>query len=191
MPTTAVPATAVRLDAPLKARITAAQAELAREMPGLTPTFSDTVRVLINEALAARAAASPTAASPTAAPVGARDARDARAAAVTAAVRIYNAAVAAHDAAGLADFDPARAAALRAFLVAHGDAASNYPGADGGAVAPLSASAAGRIAAASRAGRVAHNAAARVPASRGAGGITLHRATNGASVATVVANDPK
>lgn len=188
MPTTAVPATAVRLDAPLKARITAAQAELAREMPGLTPTFSDTVRVLINEALAARAAASPTAASPTAAPVGARDAR---AAAVTAAVRIYNAAVAAHDAAGLADDDPTRAAALRNFLVAHGDAASNYPGADGGAVAPLSASAAGRIAAASRAGRVAHNAAARVPASRGAGGITLHRATNGASVATVVANDPK
>jgi hypothetical protein len=186
MPTTAVPATAVRLDAPLKARITAAQAELAREMPGLTPTFSDTVRVLINEALAARAAASPTAA-----PVGARDARDARAAAVTAAVRIYNAAVAAHDAAGLADDDPTRAAALRNFLVAHGDAASNYPGADGGAVAPLSASAAGRIAAASRAGRVAHNAAARVPASRGAGGITLHRATNGASVATVVANDPK
>lgn len=183
MPTTAVPATAVRLDAPLKARITAAQAELAREMPGLTPTFSDTVRVLINEALAARAAASPTAA-----PVGARDAR---AAAVTAAVRIYNAAVAAHDAAGLADDDPTRAAALRNFLVAHGDAASNYPGADGGAVAPLSASAAGRIAAASRAGRVAHNAAARVPASRGAGGITLHRATNGASVATVVANDPK
>jgi len=122
MPTTAVPVTAVRLDAPLKARITAAQAELAREMPGLTPTFSDTVRVLINEALAARAIASPTAASPTAA-------------------------------------DPAAAAAHRAEL-AHNAAA--------------------------RAAR-----AARVPASRGAGGITLHRATNGASIATVVANDPK
>jgi hypothetical protein len=124
--TTAVPATAVRLDAPLKARITAAQAELAREMPGLTPTFSDTVRVLINEALAARAAASPTAASPTAADI-------------LAALRVDPAAARAvtHD-----------IAALRAI-------------------------------------------AARVPASRGAGGVTLHRSSNGASIATVVANDPK
>jgi len=90
--TATVPVTAVRLDAPLKARITAAQGDLAREMPGLSPTFSDAVRVLINEAL---------------------DARAARA------------------------------------------------------------------------------AAAHFPTGRGAGGITLHRATNGASVATVVANDPK
>lgn len=124
--TASTPVTAVRLDAPLKARITAAQAELAREMPGLTPTFSDTVRVLINEALAARAIASPTAA-----PAGAD--------AFAAAARVD------------------RAAAL----------------AVGPDIAALRA------------------IAARVPASRGAGGITLHRATNGASVATVVANDPK
>jgi hypothetical protein len=128
MPTTAVPVTAVRLDAPLKARITAAQAELAREMPGLTPTFSDTVRVLLNEALAARAAASPTAASPPAADPDGFDEL-------------------------LAAADARKAGALRAIA--------------------------------------ARNAAALVPASRGAGGITLHRATNGASIATVVANDPK
>ena len=92
--TATVPVTAVRLDATLKARIAAAQGDLAREMPGLSPTFSDALRVLINEALDARAA------------------RAARAAAVPA------------------------------------------------------------------------------PTGRGAGGITLHRATNGASVATTVANDP-
>jgi len=145
--TASTPVTAVRLDAPLKARITAAQAELAREMPGLTPTFSDTVRVLINEALAVRAiasptAASPTAASPTAAPAGA----------------------------------DAGADALRAYFVDFAAAAR---------VDRAAALAVGPDIAALRA------IAARVPASRGAGGITLHRATNGASVATVVANDPK
>jgi len=123
----------------LKARITAAQGDLAREMPGLTPTFSDTVRVLINEALAARAIASPTAASPTAA-------------------------------------DPDGSAALRAYFDAFNAAAR---------VDRAAASAVGPDIAALRA------IAARVPASRGAGGITLHRATNGASIATVVANDPK
>ena len=137
--TATTPVTAVRLDAPLKARITAAQGDLAREMPGLTPTFSDTVRVLINEALAARAIASPTAASPTAA-------------------------------------DPDGSAALRAYFDAFAAAAR---------VDRAAASAVGPDIAALRA------IAARVPASRGAGGITLHRATNGASVATVVANDPK
>jgi hypothetical protein len=140
--TASTPVTAVRLDAPLKARITAAQAELAREMPGLTPTFSDTVRVLINEALAVRAIASPTAASPTAAPAGA----------------------------------DAGADALRAYFVDFAAAAR---------VDRAAALAVGPDIAALRA------IAARVPASRGAGGITLHRATNGASVATVVANDPK
>ena len=140
--TASTPVTAVRLDAPLKARITAAQAELAREMPGLTPTFSDTVRVLINEALAVRAIASPTAASPTAAPAGA----------------------------------DAGADALRAYFVDFAAAAR---------VDRAAADAVGPDIAALRA------IAARVPASRGAGGITLHRATNGASVATVVANDPK
>jgi len=142
--TATTPVTAVRLDAPLKARITAAQGDLAREMPGLTPTFSDTVRVLINEALAARAIASPTAASPTAA-------------SPTAA-------------------DPDGSAALRAYFDAFAAAAR---------VDRAAASAVGPDIAALRA------IAARVPASRGAGGITLHRATNGASVATVVANDPK
>jgi hypothetical protein len=97
-------------------------------MPGLTPTFSDTVRVLLNEALAARAAASPTAASPPAADPDGFDEL-------------------------LAAADARKAGALRAIA--------------------------------------ARNAAALVPASRGAGGITLHRATNGASIATVVANDPK
>ena len=140
--TASTPVTAVRLDAPLKARITAAQAELAREMPGLTPTFSDTVRVLINEALAVRAIASPTAASPTAADAGA----------------------------------DAGADALRAYFVDFAAAAR---------VDRAAARAAGPDITALRA------IAARVPASRGAGGITLHRATNGASVATVVANDPK
>jgi hypothetical protein len=140
--TASTPVTAVRLDAPLKARITAAQAELAREMPGLTPTFSDTVRVLINEALAVRAIASPTAASPTAADAGA----------------------------------DAGADALRAYFVDFAAAAR---------VDRAAALAVGPDIAALRA------IAARVPASRGAGGITLHRATNGASVATVVANDPK
>jgi hypothetical protein len=136
-------------------------------MPGLTPTFSDTVRVLINEALAARAAASPTAASPTAASPTAADIL----AAHGVISRIYEGAVKAHDAAGLADFDPARAAALRAFL-------------DDTIAADPARAAAHRA-------ELARNAAARVPASRGAGGITLHRATNGASIATVVANDPK
>ena len=140
--TASTPVTAVRLDAPLKARITAAQAELAREMPGLTPTFSDTVRVLINEALAVRAIASPTAASPTAADAGA----------------------------------DAGADALRAYFVDFA-AAARVDRAAANAVAPDIAA--------------LRAIAARVPASRGAGGITLHRATNGASVATVVANDPK
>jgi len=155
--TASTPVTAVRLDAPLKARITAAQAELAREMPGLTPTFSDTVRVLINEALAVRAIASPTAASPTAAsPTAASP-------------------TAASPTAAPAGAD-AGADALRAYFVDFA-AAARVDRAAANAVAPDIAA--------------LRAIAARVPASRGAGGITLHRATNGASVATVVANDPK
>lgn len=56
MPTTAVPVTAIRLDDALKARIEGARVEIARATPGLTPTFSDAVRVLLCEALVARAA---------------------------------------------------------------------------------------------------------------------------------------
>lgn len=124
--TATIPVTAVRLDATLKARIAAAQGDLAREMPGLSPTFSDALRVLINEALDARA--SRAVASP-----------------------------------------PAAAAA--AHIDARADAMSVY----------LASVAAARV----------DHAAALVPTGRGAGGITLHRSSNGASIATVVANDPK
>ena len=163
--TASTPVTAVRLAAPLKARITAAQAELAREMPGLTPTFSDTVRVLINEALAARAVASPTDTL-----AAARASAHARA--------VNDAAIAAYDAAYAA-----REAALDDAYAAH--AADDDDDA-------LAAAKLNYLADIDDLAPVASRAAA-VPGrpGRGAGGITLHRATNGASVATVVANDPK
>ncbi|MEI6626924.1 MAG: hypothetical protein WCO40_11320 [Thermoleophilia bacterium] len=169
--TSDLPVTALRLDTVLKERIEVVRGEIARATPGLSPSFSATVRVLINEALDARAIAA--VASPPDALL---------AAALADAKRVYFAALDAIDIVGLGA-DACFAALAAALAEAHAAVSAS-------AVASFDAAVSADFAADFVDRHAKHLAAVPVSTGRGAGGIVLHRAKNGASVATVIANDP-